>query len=119
MADNRVAARILLMNVLGLYKHLRVEAAVSWLIWWTLLIGIATFGELADWASHLLVAIALEGTAGLCLAILMSSRVRVMTIRPASDVSFIRRELWFVVSMTGAMGAMPILGLLMLHDGRP
>jgi hypothetical protein len=100
-----------------LHKHVRVSVLIGWVIAWNVLLGTSVWlnGGLgrakvpsAAWPT----ALALVGSCGFCILLLLSRATQSWALRPTGQLSAIRQELWFIVLLTGGMGAATLYGLL-------
>ena len=99
-----------------LHSHVRVSVLIISVVAWNVLLGTSVWlnGGLghakvlhAAWPT----AFALVGSCGFCLLLLLSPAVQSWTLRPAGQLSAIRRDLWLVVLLTGGMGVATLYGL--------
>ena len=98
-----------------LHKHLRIGVMVTWVILWNALFGVSIWlnGGLghvrvpvANWPT----AVALLGSSAFALLVAHSGRVQAWALRPGASARPIRKELWFVALLAGAMGGGALYG---------
>lgn len=100
-----------------LHKYLRIGVMVAWVVLWNVLLGVSIW--LNDGLGHVRVplanwptAVALLGSSAFALLIAHSERVQAWALRPGTSARPIRKELWFVALLTGALGSGALYGAL-------
>ena len=101
---------------LTLHKHLRIGVMLAWVIAWNgmlvagLLLDQLAGGKHAFFTSAFV--LAALGTSTLCLSIILLPRMQALTLNPDAPIALLRRELWFLLAVTGLCGlAGPVVGM--------
>lgn len=101
-----------------LYKHLRFEVCIGWMVAWFGLMAWAFWlnegiGVIRVMVAFVPLSIAMFGTAALGLLIVHIPGVRARLLKPGGDFSVIKADLQRVAMTTGALGVlMPLIGIL-------
>jgi hypothetical protein len=102
---------------LTIYRHLRIDFMIAWGIVWNALLGVG-LGLDHHVGSHQSIyfngmsAVAALGTSLLCLSILCVPRMHFYALRKEVTIPVVRRDLWFLIVLTGFLGSASAIGLI-------
>lgn len=99
----------------------RGRIMVGWVLAWNVLLGAGIWmngglGPIRVVGAAWPMFVAVVGSCGFCIALLLSKRTRDWALRPGKEVEPIRLELMFMVLLLGGLAAATLYGLLSGHD---
>jgi hypothetical protein len=103
---------------LTIYRHLRISFMLLWVVVWNALLGTGLFLDRQAGYEHgiffsALFGVAALGTSCLCALVLYVPRMQALALRAGATVADVRRDLWFLALLSGALGVASSVGFFM------
>jgi hypothetical protein len=103
---------------LTIYRHLRISFMLLWVVLWNALLGTGLFLDRQAGYEHgiffsAFFGVAALGTSCLCALVLYVPRMQALALRAGATVADVRRDLWFLALLSGALGVASSVGFFM------